>query len=286
MFAGYHAAGLLYHDPVFVVQELAAMGFESIVIRPHAASLNPDSPQFGQQVLRMGDAIVQAGIRCVLDLDSPYLPDPRSFRGPSLASANKELADQRQAWIARWIDLSKELSVELITFSSGIHAWGSDPEAGGERDETMLERLSKRLSALCEQASKRDVGLALHPRYGDAVATVAQFERLGQWLEQDSDLLLAADIGEMIMAGELPISDRLIRNLSQLACVYLCDRHSELTGDQPIGQGEVDLGRIRRALDRTSFRGHAVARVEGRCELGFASARRAIQILLSDVASS
>ncbi len=221
MIVGYHAAGLLYHDPVFAVRELADIGYASVAIRPHGASLNPDSANFGQQVLRLGDAIAKAAVRCVLDLDSPFLPDPRRARGPSLVSVDASHADAARQWISTWIDVSIELGAELITFSSG--SWG---EAGETHDEKMLERLSSQLRALCDKASRQGVRLALHPRCGDAVATVAQFERLGQWLEDDANLLLAADIGEMLAGGELPLADRLARNFNELACVYLCDRRA------------------------------------------------------------
>ena len=273
MIVGYHAAGLLYHDPVFAVRELANIGYASVAIRPHGASLNPDSPNFGQQVLRLGDAIAKAAVRCVLDLDSPYLPDPRNARGPSLVSTEAADADAAQQWIATWIEVSDELGAELITFSSG--SWGKSEE---ERDERMLERLSTQLRSLSDKASRKGVRLALHPRSGDAVATVAQFERLGQWLDDDGALLLAADIGEMLTGGELPLADRLARNFDQLACVYLCDRRAGASGDQRIGQGDVALGRILQSLGGHSFQGHVIARVEGHCELGFTPAREAIQI--------
>ena len=276
MIVGYHAAGLLYHDPVFAVRELAEIGYASVVIRPHGASLNPESASFGQQVLRLGDAIASAGVRCLLDLDSPFLPDPRHARGPSLVSTVAGEAEAARQWIARWIDVSKELGSSLITFSSG--SWG---ELGEQRDQEMLERLSTQLRALCDQAAGQAVRLALHPRCGDAVATVAQFERLGQWLEDRADLLLAADIGEMLTAGELPLADRLARNFDALACVYLCDRRAGAGGDQRIGQGDVALGRILQSLESRSFQGHVIARVEGHCELGFSPAREAIQIFPS-----
>ena len=274
MITGYHAGGLLYHDPVVAVRELAAIGFQSIAIRPHGASLNPHAANFGQQVLRLSDAISKAGVRCVLDLDSPFLPDPLRPRGPSLASSDAKVALEAREWVTRWIAIGSELGAELITFSSGC--WG---ESGEERDEKMLERFSAQLRRLLKTADIERIQLALHPRCGDAIATVAQFERLGQWLDPDDGLLLAADIGEMLTGSELPVADRLARNLRALACVYLCDRRAGFSGDQRFGQGDVALGRILRSLSAHDYRGHAIARVEGHSELGFTPAREAIQIM-------
>ena len=145
-------------------------------------------------------------------------------------------------------------------------------------DEQILERLAAQLHGLIDQARRRGVRLALRPRGGDAIATVAQFERLAQWLPEAEDLYVAADIGEMLAGGELPLGDRLARNLDVLACVYLCDRRSGHVGDQRIGHGEVALPRILRSLQENGFQGPAIVRVEGHSELGFTPAREAIQI--------
>ena len=274
MIVGYHTAGLLLHDPIIAVGELASIGYRSVAIRPHGASLNPGSPDFGRQLLRLGDAIGKAGVRCVLDLDSPFLPNPQAARGPSLVSTNPEVAEAAVDWIATWISAANDLSAELITFSSG--SWS---ESGLEADESMLERLSSQIRRLAEDASRRSVRLALHPRSGDAVATVAKFERLGQWLEGDANVLLAADIGEMLASGELPLADRLARNLDELACVYLCDRRAGVEGDQQIGHGDVALARIVQSLRTHQYAGHVIVRVEGHSELGFAPSREAIEVL-------
>ena len=275
MIVGYHTAGLLLHDPIIAVGELASIGYRSVGIRPHGASLNPGSPDFGRQLLRLGDAIAKAGVRCVLDLDSPFLPNPHAARGPSLVSIDPEAADAAVEWIGTWISAANDLSAELITFSSG--SWcGSDLEA----DESMLERLSSHLHRLAEDAARRRVQLALHPRSGDAVATVAKFERLRQWFNGDARVLLAADIGEMLASGELPLADRLARNLDELACVYLCDRRAGVGGDQPIGHGDVALARILQSLGAHEYTGHVMVRVEGHSELGFAPAREAMETLL------
>ena len=274
MIVGYHSAGLLFHDPVVAIGELAKLGYQSVAIRPHGASLNPACPYFGQQVLRLGDAIAKAPLRCVLDLDSPFLPDPLAPRGPSLVSTDPKVAAAARDWVATWIAVSGELGVELISFSSG--SW---EDSGSEADETMLERLSAQLRELSDQATRQGVQLALRPRAEDAIATVAQFERLGQWLDVDANLVLAADVGEMLAGGELPVADRLARNLDELACVYLCDRRAGVSGDQRIGHGDVALGRILQSLRRQAYQGHAIVRVEGHSELGFTPASEAIQIL-------
>lgn len=273
MIPGYHTAGLLLHDMGVAVHELAHLGYGCIAIRPHAASLNPRTPGFGQQVLQLADAISRVQIKSVLDIDASFMHHPFRQRGPSLVAAEDSEFEAARGWIEQWIEVADELGSELITFASGR----VDP-SDHLRDEEILERLATQLGRLIDQTQRHRVRLALRPRSGDAIATVAQFERLGQWLGEAENLLLAADIGEMLIGGELPLADRLARNRDALACVYLCDRRAGHEGDQRIGHGDVALSRILRSLADHGFAGPAIVRVEGHSELGFTPAREAIQI--------
>ena len=273
MIAGYHTAGLLEHDTCIAIRELAHLGYQCIAIRPHAAHLNPQLPGFGQQVLRLADAIAKVGLRSVLDLDAPFIQDPFSRRGPSLVAAEDDQRQLARDWIETWFGVADEIGSDLITFASGAVDRGDCP-----KDEEILERLSAQLNQLLRQAAPHKVSLALRPRSDDAIATVAQFERLGHWLGDESPLLLAADIGEMLIGGELPVVDRLARNRDALACVYMCDRRAGVEGDQRIGHGDVALKRILGSLKKQAFQGAAIVRVERHSELGFTPAAEAIQI--------
>ena len=92
MIPGYHTAGLLLHDVCVAVNELAHMGYSCVAIRPHGGSLNPNSPGFSEQILRLGDAISVAQVRSVLDIDGLFLHDPLQQRGPSLVAADDRRA--------------------------------------------------------------------------------------------------------------------------------------------------------------------------------------------------
>jgi sugar phosphate isomerase/epimerase len=273
MISGYHTAGLLLHDICVAVDELAHIGYGCVAIRPHGGTFNPRSPGFSQQILRLADAISRAEIKSVLDIDAPFLHDPLAAVGPSLVAADDDECDAARRWIEQWVDVAIELGSDLITFCSGIA-----DQSGFEKDEQNLERLAGQLNRLTEQTIDRNVRLAVRPKHGNAIATVAQFERLGQWLADPANLFLAADVGEMLMGHELPVVDRLARNHDVLACVYLCDRRAGQVGDQQIGHGDVALGRILHSLALQEYQGAAIVRVEGYSELGFTPAREAIQI--------
>lgn len=273
MIAGYHTAGLLLHDVCWAIDELAHLGYGWVAIRPHGASLNPRLPGFSQQVLRLADAISKANVRAVLDIDAPYLQDPWNASGPSLVADDEGECAAAVGWVEQWIEVADELGVKAVTFGSGAPA-GADLE----QDEQLLERLAAQLNRLAQQADAQRIQLAIRPAHGQAIATVAQYERLGQWLDDPGKLFLAADVGEMLIGGEVPIVDRLARNHDMLACVYLCDRRAGHPGDQRIGQGDVALSRILRSLEAQDYRGPAIVRVEGCSELGMLPAREAIEV--------
>ncbi|MGI9473034.1 MAG: sugar phosphate isomerase/epimerase family protein [Rubripirellula sp.] len=272
MLPGYHTAGLLQHDIVVALEELATIGYRSVAVRPRSGMLAPREDGFGRQVLRVADAISRARLHLVLDLDGHFIDDPWSRRGPSLAAADPSEVERARGSVEAWLEIAGELSAPLITFSSGC---SSAQELAP--DESVLERIAGQIDPLVEAAARKDVRLALRPQHGDAISTVAQFERLQQWLETD-ELLLAADIGEMLLGHEMPVADRLARNMDVLACVYLCDRKGGQTTDQPIGRGDVAHQRILQALEKESFSGPVIVRVEGHSELGFTPAAEAIPI--------
>ncbi len=271
MIPGFHVGALLLHDQIEAIANVAEMGYRCVALRPRVGQLDPNDARFGEQVLRAAEMLRRTDMSCVLDIESFFLHDRQSVRGPALASADRKEADLAEAMIDRWIDLAAEIGAETITFSSG--AVGSSLG-----DEAVLEMLSARLDTLTEKSSQKDVRLALHPRSGDAVATVAQFERLRQWLGDPERLGLAADIVEMLLGHEFPIGDRLERNMETLVCVYLADHRAGITGDQRIGHGDVAVSRIVSSLAAQEFQGPAIVRVDRHSELGFETAAESIKL--------
>lgn len=274
MMPGFHVGGLLLHRQSDLIMQVADLGYRCVAIRPRPESLDPSDPQFGQQVLRMAAAIRQADVSVVIDSDAMYMHDPLTPQMPSLASGDPLEADSAVRWAQHWIDVAGELGAGLITLCSGR----CEPGHGSEGAEESLERLSSRLDGLLQAAIQGEVELALRPRSGDAIATVAQFERLRHWLGQPDRLRLAADIGEMLLGHEFPVGDRLARNIDILGCVYLCDHRPGMVGDRRIGHGDVAVARIASTLASQGFDGPVIVRVDGHSELGLQLARESRDI--------
>ena len=274
MIPGFHVGAMLLHDQAEAILEVARLGYRCVAIRPRPGSLDPRESRFGEQVIRLADSIQRAGVSAVIDTDALFMHDRMAARGPTLVTASDSQAAVARAWIERGMDVAVELGSDLITFCSG--------QSEGPLEETAteqtLERMAGQLDLLAGMAESKEVRLALRPRNGDAIATVAQFERLGQWLDRPERILLAADVGERLLGHEIPVGDRLSRNLDALACIYLCDHRSGTIGDQRIGQGEVALSRITASLAAQRFSGPAIVRIEGHSQWGFVPAKESLTI--------
>ncbi len=270
MILGFHTISLLLHDEFTTATGLAAMGYQCVAVRPRLGGLDPNHERFVENLMRFGQHARDVGLTIVIDTEGEFIHDPAVRRGPSLCSEDAEEAAAGQRWIERWINVAADLHCDLITFSSG-----AKPEDGVQ--ESDLERLAERVQALVRSAGQ--VRLALRPAADDVIATVAQFERLKQWLDDETKLWVAADVGEMLFGGEFPVGDRLARNLDDLACVYLCEPGINRSHDRRVGHGDVDLSRVIHSLEQHGYRGPAIVRVQGHSELGLTVAAEALEFL-------
>ena len=274
MRAGFHASSLLLHDEVALVGELAAMGYQSVAVRPRCGSLDPNDDRFPVQMARLEAASGKHDTTLIIDSAGAFIADPNEFHGPSLAAKSAEEAELAETWIAKWIDLADEFSAPVVTFSSG--SAGGEPSIPGS-DEPILDRLAARTNRLINRARAAGVQLALRPALGDAIPSIAGFERFSQWIDEADTLYLAADVSEMLIGGEFPVAFRLSGNMSRLACVYLCEREADRARDQIPSNCEIDLHRIVQSLRKLRYSGPAIARVDGHSEWGLSLARDALE---------
>jgi sugar phosphate isomerase/epimerase len=277
---GYHAGGLLHHDCATVIGELASLGFAVVAIRPSAATLHPSRDDFEVRWEAIVSAARRSRISLVIDLDGFYVHQPFQRRGWAIASEDELQSIAAAQWIERWAEIADHSGqdgsvVTGITFSTGRI---SDPNKDSRQER--LEWVAERLDALDKRLGSVKTRLAIRPVFGDAIASVADWLAWKALASESSRFGLAADVGEMILGGEIPIADPVLRAADSLFCVYLCDRSgsqpSGIRGDLPIGRGEVATDRIIRTLGRGGFAGPAIYRVDGHAEEGLDPARSAI----------
>lgn len=302
MTPGYHTGGLLLHDPVSTIEPLVSMGYRCVAVRPRRGILawenglaadgalssqarGPESDSWD----RFLDEARLHRCRVVIDTESSFVLDREKAAMPSLADSNADSSQAALDWCEHWIRMAERLPGTVLTLGSGVLPRDEFSPGLSEAD---LERLASRLESLASFAQQRGVSIALRPATGHAISSVAEFERMCQWLPDGVDLGLAADLGEMVSAGEMPLGARLQRNAERLKLVYLCDHRwpgqpprdlplgTVGRDDTPIGTGELTLRRVTETLGKMGFDGPLVARVEGHCEQGLRIPRLGMQHLM------
>lgn len=279
MIAGFHCSSLQFHDPVVLIEHLAAKGFRAIAIRPSRGAWDDSRSWFESASTELSAAAGEHGVAVLIDLDAPFYDNPDQFDGYSLASSDVEERNLARIRIEHWIEKTSKMSPTAITFSTGRI---SETTLSGEEN---LEELSSRLEQLTRIAKDAGVELAIRPRVGHAIATVAHFERFEQWMqgwsEQSKPLGLAADVGEMLLGGEFPIGARLARLKHRLTCVYLCEPDVERGGDLCFGRGDIDLGRVWDAVTQSGVAVPGIFRACGHGHKGLQLADQAIAVTRS-----
>ncbi|QDV47925.1 Xylose isomerase-like TIM barrel [Stieleria neptunia] len=280
MTPGFHCSSLQFHHPVTLIAKLAELGFGAVAIRPRRGGWDLDTPWFDSASAELAATAKEHGVSIVIDLDAPFYDDPECIDSFSLASQDAAIRDSAAAAIRRWIEGTSDMGAVAITFSTGrVCPRGGSPSVAEDHGEQILERLAGAIAPLVQLAASLGVNLALRPVSEHAIATVAHFERFGQWIGTEAPLGLAADVGEMLLGGEFPIGARLARLQHRLSCVYLCEPDLERGCDQRFGHGDIDLGRVWEVMTESGYGGPAIFRCCGHGRLGLLAAREALALL-------
>lgn len=292
MIPGYHAGELWLHNPLVALNSLSEMGYRAIAIRPRQGSFVPDEDGFERQWQQFCLRAMELPCQIVVDTEAMFIADSTRPFFPSLVDANDRLAEQTRIWLERWITLAAERPGTIVSFASGPDPRRGDADSGSA--EESLQRLADQLEPLCQQAESAGIVLAMRPAARHVIGSVAEFERFQQWLPSGCGLGLAADVGEMLAAGELPLGARLQRHPDDLRLVYLCDQrgdgwtqadstfespHAMGRRDVPIGSGDVSAERLLPVLDQWDESLTVTVRVAGRASAGLQTAADAMQHL-------
>ncbi|MEM6471138.1 MAG: TIM barrel protein [Planctomycetota bacterium] len=258
-----------------MVERLAEMGFGAIALRPRRGGWDHGSEWFEQYSAMVVSALKKFDFRLIIDLDSRFYDSPDQVEPLSLSSSDASERKSASESVRAWIDRVTEMRPQVISLSAGRFDGAVNSTS---EEESVLERLAETIGPLSKLACEREIRLALRPVSGHAIETVAHFERFEHWLGTEAKLWLAADVGEMLLAGEFPIGARLARLQHRLACVYLCEPDLERGCDQRFGYGDIDLSRVWEVMTESGYRGPAIFRACGHDHLGFEIAHEAISL--------
>ena len=273
MRCGFHLANLPHHSLTSIAAPLKEIGYACVAVRVSANWLlqyrnDPSQLIDSFAVLKPG------GLEIMLDADGRFLIDPWDAHSPRLTRASESAA--REVMLSQCIEFSKHIDCRLVTFSVGC----GEPD---EDIEVVLKRIAKPITRLIELAAANGVAIGIKPEIGSVIETASHFHRLLQWLPRsvagNANFGWAADIAVMAKRGELPIGDRLARELNRLVCVYLSDLAAGAAGDMRFGTGDLAIHRIVNALEEMIYQGPLIVRCEGHGDAGLAIAKEAFDVL-------
>lgn len=227
-----------------VLREAASVGLDAMEAGPEGF-LPQDPDEMSRALARHGLGLVGGFVPAVL-----HLPDVREA----------ELASVKQR--ARFFSAAGAEVLVLAAFT------GSDNyEEVVELDDEAWEEFFENLSRVEEIASRYGLTVALHSHYG---TVIERDDQLRRFLE-GCDTGLCLDTGHLVIGGSDPV-EVAEQAADRVEHVHLKDVDRELARRlatrelgfkeaaqrgvfRPLGDGDVDLGRLLELLERAQYRG-------------------------------
>ena len=235
-------------DPLAAVPILGDLGYRSLAVTLDHHTIDPFAPDLPDRIARWRQALVAAGMACVIETGARHLLDPVVKHEPTLVSSAGSQRERRIDFSRRAIDVAAELGATCVSLWSGI---GRDAAPL----DTFWSRLAEGLTAILDHAASRGVVVAFEPEPGMVIDTLARAAELRDRLGRPPHLRLTLDIGHMECMGEWPYARHLQGWRGLIANVHVDDmlacRHEHL----PLGSGEVDLAAAIAAVVAAGYAG-------------------------------
>ena len=245
MLLGYTTSGLSQHALFDAVRLVGEIGYGSIAI-----SIDHNTFPFGdntERIKQVRELLAEFEMQSVIEVDPPYMLDPKMKGEPSLVSAQASDRQRRIDLIRHAIDIAVQLESECVSVDSG--------RLRDEVDHAVaLDRLTESLDQVMSHAAQAEVSIAFEPEPGMFVDTVARYERLMQW-SQHPLFRLTLDVGHLYCQGEVPIADYIRRHASRIVNVHLADMQAGVHRHLMFGEGEMDFFPILLSLGENGYQG-------------------------------
>ena len=247
MLLGYNSNGLVHHRLDEALRLLADHGFEAIALTLDVGHLDPKTATSAEigTIRRLLD---QLGLVCVIETGARYVLDPARKHRPNLLETDAAERAIRLEFLERSLEIGHELGARALSFWAGALPEGVD--ANDAR-----ERLRDGIAALLPSSERYGVPLAFEPEPGMLIETVDDALELCDELANPSRLGLTLDVGHLYVTGEGEVDEVLPRIGERLLQVHVEDIRRGIHEHLPPGQGDVDFGRVWRALDDVSYGG-------------------------------
>lgn len=275
---GYNTNGFAHHRLDDALAILAELGYRSVAITLDHRHLNPFDADLKHQLVETKGLLEKHALACVIETGARFLLDPRGKHQPTLISPRPEERAHRLDFLFRAVDIARELEADAVSF------WSGSPRDDVSFDAHM-QRLIDGCTSLCDYAAKRDVRLAFEPEPGMLIDTMERFGKLFEQVKHPA-FGLTIDVGHLHCLGEVPIADHLRRWQSRLWNIHIEDMRRGVHDHLMFGEGEIEFGPVLGTLREVGYAGGVHVELSRHSHDAVNVARKALDFLRNELASS
>jgi sugar phosphate isomerase/epimerase len=245
MRVGYNTNGLAHHRLEDGLRLLADHGYQAVALTPDVPHLDPFTAT-ATEVGRIAALLERLGLAVVIETGARFLLDPARKHRPGLIEL--DLADRRRRvdFLRRCLALGVDLGAEVLSFFAGA--------LPAEVDASLGQRLLiDGVAEITAAATAAGLRAGLEPEPGHAIATVAEFLALRR--QVGSELGLVLDVGHLLVTGEGDPTAVIASQGDNLVQVHLEDIKRGVHEHLLPGEGDLDFGAVKQALQDAGYRG-------------------------------
>jgi sugar phosphate isomerase/epimerase len=278
MFLGYNTNGFAHHRLTDAISILADLGYRGIALTLDVHHLDPFSPHLAAEREAVARLLRQRGLHCVIETGSRFLLDPRRKHQPTLLSADLPERQIRLQFLAKCVQLARELSASCVSFWSGAPTDDAGPKV-------WMPRLVEACQRLADLAQEQKVKLAFEPEPGMFIDTMDRFAELHARVYRPN-FGLTLDLGHLVCQRELPISSHIRPWKDWLWNVHVEDMRAGVHDHLMFGEGELDFADALAGLREVNYTGGLYVELSRHSHDAVNTARKSWQFLRGLVTES
>ncbi len=272
MLLGYNTNGFAHHRLPDTLRILSQIGYRSVAITLEREHLDPPNRDgVPRSVATLEPLLSTSPVRVTIETGSRFILDPERKHQPTLISGSPAGRSARIEFIKAAVELAAAVSADCVSLWSGA----PDDEAS-ERE--LFERLATGIREVLTRAERSGVRLGFEPEPGMFIDTMERYEALAAAV--DHPLLgLTLDVGHVHCLGDGDLIEHVRRWRDRLFNVHLEDMRPGVHEHLMFGEGDMDFGRVFRALKDIDYRGPVHVELSRHSHDAVSIARRSYEFL-------
>lgn len=251
---------------------LADLGYDGVGLTLDHMHLDPLSPELPSLTACLARRLDRLGLTVTIETGARYVLDPRRKHGPSLLDPDPAGRSVRVDLLRTAVRVGADLGAHAV------HCFSGTVPSGTHRDQAW-QRLAASMAPVLDAAAAAGIPLAVEPEPGHLLATLADFHRLRQVLDDPEHLGLTLDIGHCQCLEQASPADCVREAAPWLRHVQIEDMRRGVHEHLPFGEGEIDFPPVLAALAEVGYQGLTVVELPRHSHAGPELARTSREFL-------